>query len=112
MADNESKTTTIIPAQSGWALATLMKPEVVDGKDMPAAFYYGPIIAWEIERYERPYHRSANRPDEMCISRHALPITAEGDTSEGTIPFDRTCDDEQEAIQYLLKEIADGRAAA
>jgi hypothetical protein len=35
---------TTIPAQPGWWLAQFMEPSIVDGEELPAAFYYLPII--------------------------------------------------------------------
>jgi len=94
----------IIPAQAGWQLAIVTKP---DGTKLYTAYYslaeatfhYTPIIAWSI------------REDGEVV----IPITAVGPapdnkpwtvrTPEGKYVFgeDGTCDNEHEALKLCLK---------
>ncbi|MEJ6845201.1 hypothetical protein V3589_03120 [Sinorhizobium fredii] len=72
---NETKTHTIIPAQAGWFVRYFIKGT----KEYEAYLGYEPIVAWEIERFDRPYHPSAGRPaTERCVTRFAMPVLLHG----------------------------------
>lgn len=71
MRNDEKTTSTIIPAAPGWELAVYIK----GGDDYVAYISCEPIIAWDIERSEGPFHPSANRPGEHWVSREVTPIT-------------------------------------
>jgi hypothetical protein len=76
MSWEASKTYTIVPATPGWFVCTRFKTDDPDpGYD---AWHDEPIIAWEVERHDRPYRPSIKQlPDARCVSRMATPITAD-----------------------------------
>jgi hypothetical protein len=63
-----TKTHTIIPAYPDWTVCTRYK----DGEQN--AWHDEPIIAWEIEREDRPSNRYAGA---RSVTRAAMPITAD-----------------------------------
>jgi hypothetical protein len=114
MSEDEKSTYTIIPATPGWEFA------VFCGE--PAILLYEPIIAWEIERHERPYDPVARRYGEMCVNRFATPIMASGDDDnignlwaikrpdgKFELPFDRTIDTEDALLTYFVEQEAKQR---
>jgi hypothetical protein len=68
MHDDKTVTTTIIPALPGWELAIYVRA----GESRAARVDYEPIIAWEIERTQRP----RINPWDYNVYRHLAPITA------------------------------------
>lgn len=112
----ETETITIVPAQPGWVLAVFLEGgKYPDGTSYEASFSPEDIIAWEIERSSRPFHPSVGRPGEICITRHVIPITADGTDVEHMyndwairrpngayfIPGDRDLGTEAEALKEL-----------
>jgi hypothetical protein len=76
MTETETKTSTIIPAGPGWYVAALIEGESCEYESQLSL---NPIIAWEIQRTEGPYHPSVGRPrSERCIDHHVLPLTTNG----------------------------------
>lgn len=74
----ETEIVTIVPAQPGWSLAIYVEGgKEPDGKEYAAGFTLEQIIAWEIERKSGPFHPSAGRPGEKCVSRYVTPITVD-----------------------------------
>ena len=105
-----SKTRTVIPALPGWYVAVLIEGDEGHGDEL----VFDPIVAWEVERYEEPYHQIAKRPPgEMCVTHGVIPITLEGDPSGANpwaiktpdgkldIPGDRVVDTEADCIREL-----------
>jgi len=71
-----SKERTIIAARPGWYVAVFVPRE--DTNDGADQFDLTPIVAWEIERSEQPFHPMAGRPGEQCISHAVIPLTLDG----------------------------------
>ena len=71
-----SKERTIIAARPGWYVAVFVPRE--DTNDGADQFDLTPIVAWEIERSEQPFHPMAGRPGEQCISHAVIPAREKG----------------------------------
>ena len=111
----ESNTTrTIVPALAGWYVALFIEGDKASGDH----FALDSIIAWEIEREDRPYRASAGRPGERCVSHYPMPITLEGNTNnmanqwaiktpDGKFEFvgDQTCDNESAAVALCRSRV-------
>ena len=93
---------TIVPAVAGWYVAVFIEGDI----------YLDPIIAWEVERVEKPYHPGVGRLGEQCISHWVDPLTINGNMTDFAdtwaikrpdgkfeIPHDRVCDNEAEVIK-------------
>jgi len=90
----------IVPATAGWFVAMY----VGAGPDCPGCLAFEPIIAWEIERSEGPYHPSAGRrPDDLCLYHGVIPITVEGNMDNHTNPWAIKRPDGT----YIIPQIAD-----
>jgi hypothetical protein len=110
--DKTTTTITVIPAQPGWFLSTLIESR----GDTPACLIDEPIIAWEIEREQGPYAPGLCRANEHYESRYVRPITADPDCDgidaesswaikhpdgKYQIPYAATFDDAAQLIRYF-----------
>jgi hypothetical protein len=119
MADEANRQITVIPALPGWYVALYIEAGESDGKKWEDGLALTPIIAWEIEKYARPYHHSVkNRRGELCVSRFATPITPSEDvehivnlwclkTPDETyiFPHDRDCDSLEDALTEFRQQV-------
>jgi hypothetical protein len=119
--DEKNVVFAIIPAEPGWSVALFISA----GCGQPAAFMFDPIIAWEIHRWETEYRWPAKRaPGERCVHRDVQPITCDPSFDENIanhwgirrpdgkieFPYDRSFDNEADALAYCAEEDAKLRA--
>jgi hypothetical protein len=72
MRDDEKTASTIIPALAGWEFAVYIE----SSGDRAGCITCEPIVAWDIERAEGPYHPGARgRSGERWVARQLSPIT-------------------------------------
>lgn len=106
---------TVIPAASGWYVATPMEGGVDEktGEKWDASFKLDQVIAWEIERTEGTYRSMAGAPREKWVTRRAIPICFEGLLSrwalktpdgEFIVEEDAWFQDEQRCLKYLMEK--------
>lgn len=107
----------VVPATPGWYVGFLVKAGKEGGESWDAFFSFDPIIAWEIERHDTPYHPKAGRiPGESFVTHSVQPITLDGSMNNDVdtwvikrpdgrieIPHDATCENEADAIKRLLR---------
>jgi hypothetical protein len=120
MSERRSREVTIVPATPDWNVAILISgsENKETGEKQPSYFALDPIIAWQIVRDERPYHPDAQcSPGETCVTGDVTPITTEGLSCESNpwaikrpdgkfeIPYDRTIENEAEAIEYFSSDL-------
>jgi len=80
---NERTTYTIVPAAPGWFVALFIPAGAHGGDEWAAYLDLEPIIAWEIERTDQPYHPIAKGPSwERCISHGENPLTNNGNMND------------------------------
>lgn len=114
-----------VPAAPGWYIATLIEGGSHNGKTWDACLSLDPIIAWEIERHSRPYHHSAGRPGELCITHSVSPITTDGapgnlsnmwaikrPDGQFDVPDDCWLGNEADVIKHLVAQVEAKRAEA
>lgn len=115
----EVTTYTTVAANPGWLVALYLP-----GDD---AFEFHVVIGWIVERFSRPFHRSAGRdPDEMCVSTHTVPLLCGIDLDQISnhwavkepyagryeFPEDRSFGTEADALAYCREQLARRRATA
>jgi hypothetical protein len=111
----ESRTHTIIAARPGWYVAVFVPREKTEDEQADQ-FDLTPIVAWEIERSERPYHPSAGRLGEKCIFHSVMPLTLDGNMDNWVVGWavktpdgkyntpDFLADTEADALSYFRRE--------